>query len=151
MSWLGIVAILLALAAAFAYLNHRFVKLPRTIAVTAMSLAVALGLVAADAVGLDIRSNVQEFLDQVDFPEFLLEGILGFLLFAGALHVNLNDLAEHKWSIATFATAGVVGSTAIVGAATWGISVALGLGLDPLLPVRRADLSDRPDCCAGDP
>jgi len=132
MSWLGIVAILLAFAATFAYLNHRFLRLPPTVAMTAMSLAVALSLAGLGKVGIDISAGVRAFLDEVDFSEFLLEGILGFLLFAGALHVDLNDLAEHKWSIGAFATIGVVGSTAIVGAATWGISAVLSLDLEPI-------------------
>jgi len=126
------VAVLLTLAAAFAYLNHRFLRLPPTIAMTGMSLALALALAGLGALGLDVSSEVREFLDQVDFSKFLLEGILGLLLFAGALHVDLNDLAEHKWSVGAFATIGVVGSTAIVGTLTCGISSALGLGLAPV-------------------
>ena len=92
----------------FAYVNHRFFKLPSTVAMTGMSLVLVLALVGGSAAGLHLDEPVAEMLSQIDFAALVLEGMLALLLFAGALHVNFNDLAENKWSIATFATAGVI-------------------------------------------
>ena len=132
MDWFSISAILITLAAVFTYLNHRFLKLPGTIALTAMSLVVALSLVAADRMGFGLEEHVEGVLREIDFGKLLLEAMLGFLLFAAALHVDLNDLAKNKLEIATFATVGVLGSTALVGGMVWGLSSAMGLGLQPI-------------------
>jgi len=125
-----IVAALLTLAAAFSYLNHKFLRWPAAIALMVMSLTVSLGLIAlGPAVPSVVRAAEELLRQRIDFSELLLKWMLGFLLFAGALHVDLNDLSEHKWSIGTFATVGVVGSTALVGGAVFVVSGWLGLGL----------------------
>jgi len=132
MTWLSISAILITLAAAFAYVNQRFIKLPVTVAVTAMSLLLVLVLALADTAGLDVRDPALRFLRQFDFSNLLLDGMLGLLLFAGALHVDINDLLAHRWSVATFATVGVVGSTLLVGTALLGLSKLLALPIRPI-------------------
>ena len=118
-----IVAVLLGLAALFGYLNHKFLKLPHSIGLVVIALAVSLGVLAVDgavpAWGLGV--GVRGMLAEIDFTEALMKGLLGFLLFAGALHVDLSRLAERKWAIASMATGGVLISTAIVGAGAWAI------------------------------
>ncbi len=125
----NIIALLIVLAAGLAYLNHRFFHLPRTIALMLMSLAVSFVLIALRYVHEPFVDWADHLVDQIPFEKLLLDGMLGFLLFAGALHVNLSDLLENKWSVGTFATVGVVGSTFAVGGLVFGLSNLLGLEL----------------------
>jgi len=126
---LDLIAVLLGLAALFGYINHVFLKLPHTIGLVVIALAVSIGVLAADALapGLALGDSVRGALDQIDFTEALMKGMLAFLLFAGALHVDLSNLASHKWAIGSMATIGVVISTAIIGGGSWAIFQAVGL------------------------
>ena len=126
----SIVAALLTLAAAFAYLNHRYIHLPTTIGVMLIAIAGSLAVVGLHAIGLvNLEEPVRALLASIDFDEALLEGMLSFLLFAGALHVDLNDLAEEKLTIGALATVGLLLSTFIVGALTYYAAAALGIEL----------------------
>jgi len=129
MELLDVLAVLIVLSAAMAYLNHRFFRLPRTIALMLMSLAVSASLIALRHLHVPFGPWAQRLVRGIPFEKVLLEGMLGLLLFAGALHVNLGDLLASRWSVATFATVGVVGSTFAVGGMLWGLSAALGLEL----------------------
>ena len=110
------ITILVCLSAGFSYLNHRYIKLPVTIGLMAIALAMSLVLLALGKLGYGIEAEAESFIRSIDFDETLLHGMLSFLLFAGALHVNLDDLLEQKWFIGTLACLGVLVSTAIVGA-----------------------------------
>lgn len=130
MSILDIAALLLTLAALFSYLNYRYFRLPTTIGLMLIALGASLLVVLMGEFGLvGIEALAAKVLAEIDFDETLLQGMLSFLLFAGALHVNLDDLSRQKWVIGTLATVGVVVSTGLVGAMTWLISDGLGLGL----------------------
>ena len=122
-----ILAILVSLSAVFSYINYRFLKLPTAIGLMLIALLMSLGLIALSALGLDIDNDVETMLRSVDFDETLLHGMLSFLLFAGALHVNLEDLSQQRWVIAVLATFGVIGATFLIGFAVWGIFDWLGL------------------------
>jgi CPA1 family monovalent cation:H+ antiporter len=89
MKLFDILAVLVTLSAAFSYLNYRYVRLPTTIGLMLIALVMSLGLIALDFLGLGIKQGAEELLGSVDFDETLLHGMLSFLLFAGALHVNL--------------------------------------------------------------
>ncbi len=119
----------LVTAAAFSWANHRFIGLPTTIGVLLISLARSLGLHLLALVGLDVETPARELLQRMEFSESLLEVMLAFLLFAGALHVDLERLRSHKWVIGLLATVGVMASTLLVGLATYVLSSALGLDL----------------------
>lgn len=127
------IAVLVTLAAVFSYVNHRWLRLPATIALMLLSLALSAVLLAAERLPFEQVRHVEELAEQltrtIDFPVVLLEGMLGLLLFAGALHVKLDDLTEHKWQVAAFSTLGTVGSAFGVGAVALGLSHVLGLGL----------------------
>lgn len=129
MSLFEIAAILLTLAALFSYFNERYVGMPSTIGLMFISLVISLALIALANVGLDVESRAESVLAQIDFSELLLHGMLGFLLFAGALHVNLGDLLQQKWVISSLATAGILTSTLIVASLTWILLRSLGLDL----------------------
>ncbi len=93
---LNTIAALLGLAAVFGYLNHQFLKLPRTIGFVVIALATSVAALALDAVlpGLGIGPGLRGSLSGVDFTDTLMKGMLSFLLFAGALHVDLSAVAS---------------------------------------------------------
>ena len=132
MKLFNVLAILVTLAAVFSYVNHRYIRLPNTIGLMLISLLVSLGLIALGHLGLGLEEDARHLLENIDFDETLLHGMLSFLLFAGALHVNLGDLAKQKWFIGTLATFGVVGSTFIIGFISWWLLAAMGFEL-PLI------------------
>ncbi len=124
------IAILITVAALFSYLNQRFIHLPTTIGLMVIALALSIGLVLLGALGWPtLRLNAEAFLRGIDFHETFMQGMLSFLLFAGALHVNLSDLREQKWIIALLATLSVVISTFLIGGFTYWLSGLLSLQL----------------------
>ncbi|MEZ5666392.1 MAG: sodium:proton antiporter [Alphaproteobacteria bacterium] len=115
-----IAAILVVLAALFGQVNYHFLKLPTTIGLVVIALAASLIVLFGDwLAGGQIAERVAAMIEQVDFYDALMNGMLGFLLFAGALHVDLDQLASQKWAIALMASLGVVISAAIVGLGFW--------------------------------
>jgi CPA1 family monovalent cation:H+ antiporter len=119
MNLFHILALLLAIAALFSYLNHRFLRLPTTIGIMMIALLFSLGLLMLKPLVAGLEDKVVLMLKSVDFDATVLHGMLGFLLFAGALHVNLSDLAEQRWMISFLATFGIIGSTFITGVLSW--------------------------------
>jgi len=130
-SFLNTAAVIVALAALFGYINHRWLGLPHAIGIVVIALLASLGAIAIDAIfpALALQDSVRAILANIDFHDVLMKGMLSFLLFAGALHVNLDDLLSRKWAIGSMATVGVLMSTFMVGFAVWGISSALGIGI----------------------
>jgi monovalent cation:H+ antiporter, CPA1 family len=126
MAFLNAAAVLIALAALFSWLNHRFIRLPPSIALLLFSLATSLAVLAVGKLGFDSERLAEEVLDKVQLDQALLNGMLSFLLFAGALHVDLGELAERKWAVGFLASLGVVVSTALAGLAMWAVFGALG-------------------------
>ncbi len=131
LSFLNVAAVIVTLAALFGYINHRWLGLPHAIGIVVIALLASLGAIAIDAIfpALALQDAVRSVLANIDFHDVLMKGMLSFLLFAGALHVNLNDLLDRKWAIGAMATVGVLMSTFIVGFAVYGISSVLGIGI----------------------
>lgn len=128
MALLNSAAILMTLAALFAYFNHRFIRLPTTIGIMLIALCISLLLLAAGELGwVDARPYTAWLSRDIDFYTTLMHGMLSFLLFAGALHVNLNDLARQKWIIGLLASIGILLSTCIIGGVSYLILMALNL------------------------
>lgn len=128
MTFFDILAILVTVAALFSYLNEKYVGLPRTIGLMAMSLIFSLVLLALGKLGyFSLAEYAAEMLSRLNFYNTLMHGMLGFLLFAGALHVNFDDLLKEKYIILMLATIGVVVSTILVGGLTWGFLYLLGM------------------------
>ncbi len=130
-SFLNVAAVIVTLAALFGYINHRWLGLPHAIGIVIIALLASLGAIALDAIfpALALQDSVRAILANIDFHEVLMKGMLSFLLFAGALHVNLDELLSRKWAIGTMATAGVLMSTFMVGFAVYGVSLLLGIGI----------------------
>jgi len=131
MDILNIAAILITVSALFSFVNHRFIKLPTAIGLMLISLLVSLLFLGAGKLGWGhMETHARTLLDSIDFNETLMQGMLSFLLFAGALHINLDDLAKQKWVISSLATVGILTSTFLVGIASYYLLDALGIHLD---------------------
>ncbi len=113
----NLAAALLTLSAVFGYVNHRWLKLPHTIGLVIIAFMASLGTIAADAVipQLNLRTTATGILSAIDLPDTLMHGMLSLLLFAGAMHVDIDDLLSRKWAIGSMASVGILISTAIVG------------------------------------
>lgn len=129
MTLFDILATLLSLSALFSYLNHRFIRLPTTIGLMLIALIMSLGIIVLDQFDLGLGEQIHILMEQIDFNTTLMQGMLSFLLFAGALHVNLNDLAKNKWIITALATVGVSVSTLLIGGASYWVMGKLGIDL----------------------
>ena len=117
LSLFNMAAIVFTLAAVCGYVNHRWLGMPHTIGLVVIALLASLGVIAIDAAvpGLGFRAAARGVLSGIDFHEALMKGVLSFLLFAGALHVDLGELIGRKWAIGVLATVGVLMSTFMVG------------------------------------
>jgi monovalent cation:H+ antiporter, CPA1 family len=114
MDILTLVSFIVVLTAIFAYINIRFIKLPGNIGVMILSLIMSLVLlIAGRATSLD--EKLSGVLNQIDFSKFVLNFMLGFLLFAGAMHTDISKIKRFRTPIYTFATLGILISTFIIG------------------------------------
>ena len=131
MSLLETVAALVVFAAIIGYLNHRFLRLPRTIGLLLAALIASIALLLLDAAfpQWGLAASMRSELERIDFSEVLLHGMLGFLLFAGSLHVNFESLFQARRSVLVLATFGVLISAGLVGLASWAILNAVGMGI----------------------
>lgn len=117
MTFLQITSALIVLAGTFAAINAIFFRLPSAIGILIVSLLASLGLLGLDALlpGLHLTAELQRMVVAFDFSDALLEGMLGLLLFAGALHVKSSDLKAHWGIVMLMATMGVCLSTLVAG------------------------------------
>jgi len=122
-------SIVFTIAALFNYVNHKWLKLPTTIGLMILSLLLIIPVTFSKTVFPEFYDFFCDIIINADFKTLLLDGILSFLLFAGALHVNLAALAKEKISILLFATLGVLISTAIVGGLVFFSAQLIGLEL----------------------
>ncbi|MDV7396203.1 hypothetical protein RZS08_32720, partial [Arthrospira platensis SPKY1] len=121
MRLLDIIAILLSLTAIFSWFNQRHLRLPTTIGVMLIALLMSLSLLVLKPLAPGLEQQMRLILLSIQFDNAVLHGMLGLLLFAGALHVRLEVLAEHRWVIGILASASVLGATVLVGLGSWGL------------------------------
>ena len=126
MDALSAAAALIALTALFSWINQKYIRQPQSIALLLFSLALSLALVALGKLGFDPQHLGRKAIDSIELDRALLDSMLSFLLFAGALHVDLGELARRKWAIGFLASLGVLVSAFIAGTALWWIFGALG-------------------------
>ena len=125
-----IASVLMVLTALFSYVNYRTIGLPTTIGVMVISMLVSLGIAGMGMLGLgEVQRQSAEILRGIDFNKTLLHGMLSFLLFAGALHIKLEELSGQKWLVTLLATAGVMASTFLVGGLSWLLLEVLGISI----------------------
>jgi len=129
MSFFNIAGILVSLAAAFAFINHKLLKLPTTVGLMLLAMLHAVAMLLIDWIVPEAGAlaAAETLVGSIDFDQKLMEGMLGYLLFAGALHVDLNDLKKQSAAIALLATVGVLATAFIVGGLTYLITGWLGI------------------------
>ncbi len=127
---LEISAIFLSITALLTYINHRFIGLPTTIGVMVISILLSMIAIFLGFLGFDQLIDYEmSLLDQLDFTEVLLDGMLSMLLFAGALHVNISDLRRYKLPIGILACIGTIVSAVLIAGALYYMLPLFGFGL----------------------
>jgi len=122
-------SVLIVISAVFAYINARFLKLPASIGVMVIALLVSLGLLATDNIFPHTFDRITTLLHSIDLTEILMGAMLNFLLFAGAIHIHLEDLKEQRIPVMVFSTVSVVISTFAIAFMMYEILPWLGLGI----------------------
>ena len=125
-----IIGILLTLAAIFGFVNYKFIKLPTTIGLMLLGLIFSLVIIITGQFNDNFYQFAQSFVAEVRLDESLLGIMLSYLLFAGALHVKLEDLSSQRWVIAILATIGVILSTFIIGSLSYAIMGVLDIKIN---------------------
>ncbi|WP_353165806.1 cation:proton antiporter [Empedobacter brevis] len=121
-------SVLIVLAALFSYANLRFLKLPGTIGIMIIAMLVSVAIrLLGDSYFPDATKDLFQLFSNLDFNEILMGAMLNFLLFAGAMHVNILDLKNLRWTIATYATISVVLSAFIVSGILYYIAPYFGI------------------------
>ena len=123
---------IIALAAFLSYLNAKFLKLPETIGVMILSIIVSLIFAASYFIDQAYFDWVTEFARSIDFKTILFDFLLGILLFAGAIHVNLKGLLEEKLTVLIYSTFGVLVSTFLIGTSFYYVASLIGLDISYL-------------------
>ncbi len=124
-----VIGILLSLTALSSYINYKYLKLPKSIGVTLVTLVLTIIVTSCSYAGLDLDDFAAGLLEGIGFDETFLHGMLSFLLFAGSLHINVLELSKHKFLVATLATVSVIISTVLIGYATYGLTQLLHIEL----------------------
>jgi CPA1 family monovalent cation:H+ antiporter len=127
MEYYSIATILIVLSAIFGYINVRFLKLPTTIGLMLITIVFTIGLVGIAQFDDTLLLSEKAFIAKIDFETVLLDIMLSFLLFAGALHTNFNQLKVQRGPILAFATLGVLVSTFLVGISMYYIIKWIGI------------------------
>lgn len=127
MDYFTITAILVSISAIFGYINVRFLKLPNTIGLMLITILFTLAVFALSFYDSALLNAEKYIITHIDFKEVLLDIMLSFLLFAGALHTNFKQLKVQKWPVFAFSTLGVILSTFLVGFAMYYLLPLLGM------------------------
>jgi Na+:H+ antiporter len=130
MDYFSVAAILIVLSALFGYINVRFLKLPITIGLMIITIIFTLIIVVIGQFDDTLLLREKELISQIDFTTVLLDIMLSFLLFAGALHTNFAQLKIQRWPVLVFATFGTLVSTFLVGIMMYYILQGVGLQVD---------------------
>jgi CPA1 family monovalent cation:H+ antiporter len=130
MDYYFIITALIFLAAIFGFINARFLKLPTTIGLMLITILYTLAVLALSYFDDTLLKAEIDLIGQIDFEKILMDYMLSFLLFAGALHTNFQQLKIQRWPIAAFATLGILVSTFLVGTTTFYLLQLLGLSVN---------------------
>ena len=114
-----ILTITIVLAALFAYINHRWIKWPPTIGIMILSLLSSILLVLFGTSHSILSNKAVLLVSSIDFQDVLMNFMLSFLLFAGAIHIDANKLQKERWPVIILATVGIIISTFLVGGMVW--------------------------------
>lgn len=122
-----IAAIVITLSAVFGYVNVRVLKLPNTIGLMVIAILFTLALFASSYFTNVFLNAANQLVAAIQFETVLMDIMLGFLLFAGAMHTNFDQLRVQRWPVLVFATLGVLSSTFLVGFFVYFVFGFLGL------------------------
>lgn len=125
-------SLLIVIAALFAYLNFRVLKLPSSIGLMFLALLFSVVLVAVGKAMPHLLGDMQTLVYHLDLSRLLMNNMLGFLLFAGAIHIKLDVLRQEKWAVMALSTVGVITSTMLVGSAMFHLLAAFGIRMEYL-------------------
>ncbi len=130
MSLLDVFTLLLVAAAGIRTVNHLYVRLPPPIGLLLGSLAICVVLLALDPLmHYAIASRLREAFAEIDLPHVFLDGVLGYLLFAASLYVNLRELRDNRWTVLLLSVVSVIVSTAVFCFGLYGVCRAVGFAL----------------------
>jgi len=130
MDYFLIITILILISAIFGYINVRFLKLPNTIGLMLITIVFTLGVFVLSYFDATLLNAERYIITHIDFRTVLLDVMLSFLLFAGALHTNFEQLKVQRWPIFAFATLGVLVSTFLVGTIMFYLLQLIGFDID---------------------
>ncbi len=120
MDFFQIATVLITLSALFSYVNFQYIRMPAKIGVMTIGLVLSLILLISGWLGLaNGKEQAAQILSGIDFNRILLHGMLAFLLFAGAQHLDFNDLRQERLPVILLATVSVIVSTLVVGVTIW--------------------------------
>ena len=125
-----IISVLVFLSAIFGYINARFLKLPNSIGLMLITIVFTLAVFAIGYIDDTLINAERYIITQIDFKSVLLDIMLSFLLFAGALHTNFEQLKVQRWPILVFSTLGVLVSTFLVGTSMYYLLQLLGMQIN---------------------
>lgn len=123
-------SILIVLSAGFAYINFRILKLPNAIGLMLVSLVFSFIILLMGYYFPSFKEDIALKMDSINFSELLLEVMLSFMLFAGAIHIKFKDLNNEKLSILLFSTFSVLISTFIIGFASYYLLNYMGIQVE---------------------
>ena len=126
----NLITFIVVLTAAFGYINFRFIKLPATIGIMIISLIASLVIIAVGQFHPAFFKTITDLIISVDFETALMNFMLSFLLFAGAIHLDINQLKKERTAVITFSTIGILLSTFLVGALLYVCTGWLGIQID---------------------
>jgi monovalent cation:H+ antiporter, CPA1 family len=126
----SLLVILICLSAAFAYINHRFIKMPFVIGLFFLSSLLSLLVISSKIWGVQYYSRISILVEKTDISGLILDMMLGFLLFAGSLHTDWGNIKKELKTISALAISGVIFSTLLIGGMFYGISILLHIQLD---------------------
>jgi len=130
MDYYAIASILIVISAIFGYINVKFLKLPTTIGLMLITLLFTIGLLIIGQFNDALLLHEKQLISNIDFQTILLDVMLSFLLFAGALHTNFEQLKVQRAPVLVFATLGTLASTFLVGIAMHFLLLIIGLHID---------------------
>lgn len=126
----NLITVIIVLTAVFGYINCKFLKLPATIGIMIISIAASLAVVGISFFSPDFFKKTTDIISAIDFHTALMKVMLSFLLFAGAIHIDINKLKKESVSIITFSTIGVLLSTFIVAGLFFAVARWFGFSID---------------------
>jgi CPA1 family monovalent cation:H+ antiporter len=132
MNFLELATLLLLLASLFSIINLRLLKLPQTIGLMVLAIVLSAGILLAGLILPDLLTFATSLTEEFDFSVLLIDVMLPFLLFAGAISVNVHELLKDKWTILLLASFGVVFSTFVVGSGLFWLTEQTVFGLSSL-------------------